>query len=773
MAGRCSPHETIPPAPGRVVIKTSVHLSPLLTTLPSPLPLAAALVLAACGETLPADPLPQMRGSISGQVATTGGEGVAGVAIALSGARSENSTSDDQGRFVFSELPVGSYTVTISAYPESLLFEGTRQTAEISSDGGTVTVDFQGVWPPLEIPPLEGSNAVVGASFDLALEATGGDGTYAWSLCAGGLPPGLELDAAGVITGISTAAQSGVVTLCVTSGDGQAAERELVMSSFDALEVCTCAPTDAVVGAPYADSVAASGGDGELAWSIAEGELPQGLTLSNSTGEISGTPVSAGDAEFTVAVESGDGQRVERTLTLAVRAVLEISTDAVEEGQLEIDFGQSLQATGGDGHYLWSIAVGALPGGLDLEAESGAIRGVPTAPGTFDFTVGVVSGDGQSDQRAYSASVVLHPSSLCVDHGAAAVASFADGAVEQALRTSLGLASGEEITCGDLPALTRLSVHGRGVESVLGLQNVTELESLALGNNDIQDLSPLSGMSSLKELFFENNAVTDLGPLADLTGLTWLGMANNEVADLSPLSATTQLVHLTIVNNSVVDLGPLSGNTGMTHLFVSGNRIEDLSAVAGMASLNLLWASSNEIADVAALAGLSQLSDLLLDGNEITQISALSTLTSLARLHVGENPIVDLEPLSNLSGLGILGVRALPMADLSPISQLTGLSHLFLSGNELTDITLLAGLTQLEQVRLDTNLLSDITVLGDLAELSFVDLDQNADLSNLEPLLDNPGIGEGDRVDVMSTDASCEDVAALEAKGVFVLSDCS
>jgi hypothetical protein len=39
-------------------------------------------------------------------------------------------------------------------------------------------------------------------------------------------------------------------------------------------------------------------------------------------------------------------------------------------------------------------------------------------------------------------------------------------------------------------------------------------------------------------------------------------------------------------------------------------------------------------------------------------------------------------------------------------------------------------------------------------------------------LLDNTGLGAGDQVLLGSTNVSCTDVDALQAKGVSVLSDC-
>jgi hypothetical protein len=48
----------------------------------------------------------------------------------------------------------------------------------------------------------------------------------------------------------------------------------------------------------------------------------------------------------------------------------------------------------------------------------------------------------------------------------------------------------------------------------------------------------------------------------------------------------------------------------------------------------------------------------------------------------------------------------------------------------------------------------------------------NADVSDIQPLLDNTGLGSGDTVDLALTKVSCPDVDALEAKGVKVISDC-
>ena len=56
--------------------------------------------------------------------------------------------------------------------------------------------------------------------------------------------------------------------------------------------------------------------------------------------------------------------------------------------------------------------------------------------------------------------------------------------------------------------------------------------------------------------------------------------------------------------------------------------------------------------------------------------------------------------------------------------------------------------------------------------LTYLDLESNPGLSDIQPLLDNTGLGSGDEVRLRSTAVGCADVTALEANGVTVLSDC-
>jgi len=73
-----------------------------------------------------------------------------------------------------------------------------------------------------------------------------------------------------------------------------------------------------VVGTPYVLSIIASGGSTSYCFSVSAGSLPTGLTLNPTTGQISGTPTSAGVAVFSVTASDvmGCAGTVGYTLTI-------------------------------------------------------------------------------------------------------------------------------------------------------------------------------------------------------------------------------------------------------------------------------------------------------------------------------------------------------------------------------------------------------------------------------------------------------------------------
>jgi O-glycosyl hydrolase len=102
-----------------------------------------------------------------------------------------------------------------------------------------------------------------------------------------------------------------------------------------------------------------------------------------ATGLASG--VSAGTTTISALLAGVTGVT---TLTVQT-APLAIVTTSLPGGVVNVGYSGALAATGGTAPYTWSVASGALPPGLTLNAISGAISGTPITTGAFSLSVQV------------------------------------------------------------------------------------------------------------------------------------------------------------------------------------------------------------------------------------------------------------------------------------------------------------------------------------------------------------------------------------------------
>jgi len=145
----------------------------------------------------------------------------------------------------------------------------------------------------------------VGTAYSQTMAAAGGIGTLTWSVSTGALPAGISLSlSTGSLNGTPTAAGAFTFTVSVTDGS-QTATKSLTITVAAVLSIATATLPNGTVGAAYNQTLAATGGSGTLTWSISTGALPTGITLSSSTGSLSGSPSAPGAFTFTVSVTSG------------------------------------------------------------------------------------------------------------------------------------------------------------------------------------------------------------------------------------------------------------------------------------------------------------------------------------------------------------------------------------------------------------------------------------------------------------------------------------
>lgn len=246
------------------------------------------------------------------------------------------------------------------------------------------------------------------SSYSQTLAATGGSGSYTWSVIDGALPAGLSLTASsGLISGTPTVLSNSPLTVKVTDSDGNTASKALAIKVNPALSVATSALAAGVANSAYtAQTLAATGGSAPYTWTTTSGALPTGLTLS-AAGAITGTPTVAGTANFTVQVTDSASHTATKALTIAVSStgVLTIVTTSLPNAIQSVAYSQTVVPAGGTPGYTFSLNAGTLPAGLTLAPATGAITGTPTATGISNFTIRVTDGAAVTDDQALSITV--------------------------------------------------------------------------------------------------------------------------------------------------------------------------------------------------------------------------------------------------------------------------------------------------------------------------------------------------------------------------------
>jgi len=341
----------------------------------------------------------------------------------------------------------GSYSFTITATDIDGNTGFRPYTMSIGTAGG------------LAISPASLPNGTINVSYSQTVTASGGNGSYTFTLSSGTLPNGVTLSSGGVISGTPTNGGTFNITVGVSDTNGNTGSRSYTLRiGTNSLTVTPASLPNGSQGTPYSTSVGASGGSGSYTFSISSGSLPSGLSM-DAAGNITGTPTGTGPSTFTVRAVDTFNNFGTRQYTVTIGSnILTLSPNSLPGATVGTGYSQTVTASGGTAPYTFAVTSGSLPNGLTLTAsgaQAGRISGTPSAAGTFNFTVQATDPSFNTGSKAYSIVVAAAPLVI-------GPASFPAGTVGTAYNQSVTASGGTgpydfDVLSGSLP--TGLSLN--------------------------------------------------------------------------------------------------------------------------------------------------------------------------------------------------------------------------------------------------------------------------------------------------------------------------
>ncbi len=213
---------------------------------------------------------------------------------------------------------------------------------------------------------------------------------------ATGLPAGVTVSAStGLITGTPSTIGSYLVTATVSDGLLSASQAFAWAVGSNAKPTLTQPANQTTTGGVAARlQLVATDPEGKPV-TYGSTVLPAGLTLTTTTGLISGTPTTAGTTSVTVTASDG-ALSDSKTFTWTVSSTSTnkpptLANPGDQSSTLGVAVKLQLSGSDPEGKPLTYSAAG-LPAGVTFGATTGAIAGTPTTAGTFTVTAAAKDG---------------------------------------------------------------------------------------------------------------------------------------------------------------------------------------------------------------------------------------------------------------------------------------------------------------------------------------------------------------------------------------------
>ncbi|MBK3914675.1 leucine-rich repeat domain-containing protein [Listeria ivanovii] len=204
------------------------------------------------------------------------------------------------------------------------------------------------------------------------------------------------------------------------------------------------------------------------------------------------------------------------------------------------------------------------------------------------------------------------------------------------LNTSLGT----KVNAASIP-------HPMPIDKVFPDPSLANEMKITLGKKSVTDVVTQKELESKNEFNAAHKNIQSIEGLQYLTNLEVLYLSGNQITSISPLKSLKKLVVLNLDANELSDISDItkfSSSSALTHLFLNNNQLTDISALANLTNLETLDAMDNKLSSIQALASLEKLKMLRLSGNQVSDITGLEGLNNLEYVEIINQECIN-EPI--------------------------------------------------------------------------------------------------------------------------------